>query len=176
MNENVSKFMNRKNIEMMAVIGLSLVLALVLKNRFMGHNTVTRSSSPTASSGLLLDSKPHPIEQGNVQPPGRPEKLAADELSSSSHPSPASLRRDLFSPVNAAYDPLNLLKKGGARTLALKAIFLDSQNPLAIINDKVVRMGESIDGAKVLEIRENEVVLSNGKQVSTLKLNKEYIK
>jgi hypothetical protein len=78
--------------------------------------------------------------------------------------------------VNAAYDPLNLLKNGGARTLALKAIFLDDQNPLAIINDKVVRMGESIEGAKVLEIRENEVVLSNGKQVSTLKLNKEYIK
>jgi hypothetical protein len=37
-------------------------------------------------------------------------------------------------------------------------------------------MGESIAGAKVIEIRENEVVLSNGKQVSTLKLNKEYIK
>jgi len=48
----------------------------------------------------------------------------------------------------------------------LEGIIWDADNPIAVINGKVVVVGNEISGAKVLEINENEVIFdANGQNV-----------
>ena len=50
--------------------------------------------------------------------------------------------------------------------IKLEGIIWDEKNPMAIINDKIVGVGEEIAGAKIVGITENEVVFNvNGQEI-----------
>jgi hypothetical protein len=74
------------------------------------------------------------------------------------------LRRDPFSTNLISYED------GTSTTLSLKGISWDNVSPLAIINDEVVRVGDNIGGRKVIEIKEDRVILNDGKGNLELKL------
>lgn len=54
---------------------------------------------------------------------------------------------------------------------ALKGIFWDKDNPKAIIGDEVVGIGDKAGSNKVIDIKEDRVILSNGKTEIELKLS-----
>lgn len=74
-------------------------------------------------------------------------------------------RKDPFSPP-----VVKEAEKAGAEVLTgvrLEGIIWDEKNPMAIINDKVAGIGDTVSGAKVVEIRQNEVVFDvNGQRIS----------
>lgn len=55
-------------------------------------------------------------------------------------------------------------------TLALLAISVKAGSTIALINDKIVKQGDIIDGYEVLSITKNSVLLDNGKKKITLVL------
>ena len=62
-------------------------------------------------------------------------------------------------------------KEQGMEDLALNGIMPDKQNPYAIINNEVVKLGDKVGGMTVIEINENNVVLDENGQRHTLELN-----
>lgn len=59
----------------------------------------------------------------------------------------------------------------GVEDLSLNGIMPDKQNPYAIINNEVVKLGDKVGGMTVIEINENSVVLDENGQRHTLELN-----
>ncbi|MCX5681693.1 MAG: hypothetical protein NT079_05425 [Candidatus Omnitrophica bacterium] len=55
--------------------------------------------------------------------------------------------------------------------LFLKGIIRSEDNPSAVINDRVLVVGDEIDGFKVTQILNESVILANEKLTLTLKLN-----
>ena len=62
-------------------------------------------------------------------------------------------------------------KEQGTEDLALSGIMPDKQNPCAIINNEVVKLGDKVGGMTVIEINESNVVLDENGQRHTLELN-----
>lgn len=80
-------------------------------------------------------------------------------------------KRQFCSYKNFGRDPFALGK--GVTYLSglnLMGIFWEAGLPQAIINEKIVKVNDTIDGNRVLEIRNNNVVLSDGKNKIELKL------
>jgi len=55
--------------------------------------------------------------------------------------------------------------------LELQGIIYDKAYPRAIINDKVVKTGDTVEGAKVMKIEEKSVAMSLGNKKITLRLD-----
>lgn len=55
--------------------------------------------------------------------------------------------------------------------LKLNGIMFDPSSPLALINDKVIKVGDIVSGAKVLAITENKVIVSLGGKEIILSLD-----
>ena len=72
----------------------------------------------------------------------------------------AELKRDPFFPI----------PKVVPRELLLNGIVWDTENPVAIINNIVVKAGDDIEGNTVVDIQENSVTLTNGSRTLTLEL------
>lgn len=72
-------------------------------------------------------------------------------------------------------DPFSLgasnVQKLGMEDLALNGIMADKENPYAIINNDVVKLGDKVNGMTVIEINEKNVVLEQNGQKHTLELN-----
>lgn len=62
-------------------------------------------------------------------------------------------------------------KEQGMEELVLNGIMPDKQNPYAIINNEIVKLGDKADGMTVIEINENSVVLDENGKRHTLELN-----
>ena len=62
-------------------------------------------------------------------------------------------------------------KEQGMEDLALNGIMPDKQNPYAIINNEIVKLGDKVGGMTVIEINENNVVLDENGERHTLELN-----
>lgn len=54
--------------------------------------------------------------------------------------------------------------------LNLMGILWDEANPQAIINDKIVKINDTIDNNRVIEIKKNSVTLTDGRNKIELKL------
>ena len=55
-------------------------------------------------------------------------------------------------------------------TPKLQSVLIGPGRAIAVISGQTVKVGDSVDGAKVVAIREGEVVLRTGKDLQTLKL------
>ena len=53
---------------------------------------------------------------------------------------------------------------------SLEGILWNSERPLAIINDQIVTRGDVVQGAEVVDIKEDRVILRYGKEESVLRL------
>jgi len=62
-------------------------------------------------------------------------------------------------------------KEQGTEDLTLSGIMPDKQDPYAIINGEVVKLGDKAGGMTVIEINENSVVLDENGKRHTLELN-----
>lgn len=56
------------------------------------------------------------------------------------------------------------------KTLGLSGVIWDSTNPRAIIDNTIVGVGDSVSGARVVEIRKSSVVLNDGERDFELEL------
>lgn len=77
-------------------------------------------------------------------------------------------RKDPFSPP-----VISAVEKAGTEILAgvrLEGIIWDKKKPMAIINDKVVGIGDSVSGAEIIDIKKNEVIFGVNGQKVTVKL------
>jgi len=76
------------------------------------------------------------------------------------------IKRDPFSPGS-----LDSNQENAASELFLKGIVWNMDNPSAVINDRVLFIGEVISGYRVTQILENSVVLEKENSKLNLKLN-----
>jgi hypothetical protein len=60
----------------------------------------------------------------------------------------------------------------GRQDLELSGIMWSPKKPLAVINNRVVKVGDKIFGSTVIEIRKDKVILNNGSADFELKLSK----
>ena len=61
----------------------------------------------------------------------------------------------------------------GIKGLVLDGIVWDEQNPLAMINDEVLRVGDTIGNSRIVNITQTEVTLKEGGSKFTLRLGGE---
>jgi len=61
-------------------------------------------------------------------------------------------------------------EKEGTQTLRLTAIVWDEVQPMAVINDEVLTLGEEINGFKVISIDKEKVVLEKDGEVRELEI------
>lgn len=54
---------------------------------------------------------------------------------------------------------------------SLSGILWDAQDPIAIVNNEELRVGETLDGFRVTEIAADHVTLSDGTQTHRLRIN-----
>ncbi len=66
---------------------------------------------------------------------------------------------------------LNNLIEQNMGDLTLNGIVSDKDNPYAIVNNDIVKLGDKINGMVVIEINEKNVVLEENGQKHTLELN-----
>jgi hypothetical protein len=83
--------------------------------------------------------------------------------------------RDIFAPAKSLPKARRPTKKGGpvqrqVTSLKLKGVIVGGKHSIAIINDKFVRTGERINGYRVLQIAEKEVLLKSGNKTIKLRL------
>jgi MSHA biogenesis protein MshK len=63
-----------------------------------------------------------------------------------------------------------------ALTWLLQGVKIDRHHRSALINGQVVRVGEMVDGARIVKIENDGVIIESGEQPSTLRLLKHEIK
>jgi hypothetical protein len=82
--------------------------------------------------------------------------------------------RDIFTPVQLPTDskPLTPVETSPVPigVLELKGTIIGGKAPMAVINDKFVRMGEKIGEYQIVKIDPNEVVLRSGSQEKVLQV------
>lgn len=135
---------NKNKIEL-AVTGIGIVILIFL--------VISHMSKPGASKGVSKNEAYHTSESAMIAV-SEPESW--DEL---------SWGRDPF-----LLDTSNT-KEHGMEDLTLNGIMPDKQNPYAIINNEVVKLGDKVGGMTVIEINEKNVVLDENGQRHTLELN-----
>jgi len=76
------------------------------------------------------------------------------------------LRRDPFTLAPISTTPTSSDKEA----LSLTGIVWDKENPVAIINGRIVKVGNTVSGNTVLAINPSNVILSDGNRTIELKL------
>jgi hypothetical protein len=160
-----------ERIRIYLVVGLALVLAALVYRHFKAKPSGTATLPPvdnTSGIGAVADLPP----------------LIPGALPKAQHRSTKvkELRRDSLRDIFAPMRPLKkaehrIIMKGQPRvskapSLKLKGVILGGGNPVAIINGKLLRLGESIDGYQVVRIGEKEVFLKSGNSTFRLELAK----
>lgn len=69
-------------------------------------------------------------------------------------------------------DPFSLTpdKQTETGTFQLSAVIWDETNPIAIINNEVVGIGQEIDGCQVIKINKDNVILKKGEEERVVEL------
>ena len=147
---------------------MAVLLLLVLKVRMQGEEPLPPPPAmTTAQSVEAVPAAKVSVGVSETMVTTPPVKTPPEENKRSS-----LLLRDLFSAVNPA-DERRLFGGGqGGTGMVLTALFFDDEDPLAIINDRVLGVGETIGTARVVSIGKEKVVLATGKRRRTLVLKK----
>ncbi|MEI6631760.1 MAG: hypothetical protein WCL25_04000 [bacterium] len=129
-------------------LGITSVLAVVLLFTTMNAlHKIRQKNNPPAITPKTTDSFKEELTQQAAASDNIYKKLEEEGDS-------LELHRDPFSG--------NLLAPSKiSSALSLNGILWDKTNPLAMINDKVVHVGSKIAGNKVVDIKEDRVILNN---------------
>ncbi|MFH0738799.1 MAG: hypothetical protein V2A59_02955 [Candidatus Omnitrophota bacterium] len=129
-------------------LGITSVLAVVLL--FTAMNTlhkIKQKNNPPAITPKTTDSFKEGLSQQAAASDNIYKKLEEEGDS-------LELRIDPFSGSLLAPSKTS-------SALSLNGILWDKTNPLAMINDEVVHVGSKISGNKVVDIKEDRVILNN---------------
>lgn len=129
------------------------VLVMVIWVRGLTVKPV-RSGEPSPAQGLSLSSS-------EVSPSPAAWVAVTRSVVSASH---TEWGRNPF--VVAPAPPAQ--EKAGSPRHVLGGILWDTQSPSAVLNNRLVNVGDEVNGWRVVEIREKEVILSNGSNTKTL--------
>jgi type IV pilus assembly protein PilM len=141
----------RSLIEILVLVWLLVFITSIILIKMQKPLVDLNTFSPPASGGVLLPVSP------------------AINLPVRSEPS------DEFGPVNLKNAQGNapviaISEKNLVPEIVLTGIFWDKEKPLAIINGKVVGQGQSAGNKKVVEIKPDRVILSDGRNLSEIRL------
>ena len=160
-----------ERIRIYLVVGLALVLAALVYRHFKAKPSGNAALSPlSVTKGVAEVADLPPLHTGSLQ--------KSEQASSKVK----ELRRDSLRDIFAPMRPLKKAERGivmkgqprahKAPSLKLKGVIVGGSNSVAIINDKLLRLGESIDGYQVVRIEEKEVFLRSGNSTFKLELAK----
>lgn len=158
-------------IKIYLVVGLGLVLAALAYRYVKTKAAQTGNLAPTAATATFAD-----IPDLSLL---NKESLQTSRLAK------ANVRESRRDSVRDVFAPLRSLPRGKSgpvkgrgtsrktTSLKLRGVIVGGNNSIAIINDKFVRIGERIDGYKVVRIEEKEVFLRSGNKTLKLELAKQ---
>lgn len=140
---------------------LAIFLSLIISLCFFGFNVMEKdSSSAYGQSGRVKGRDPFLLPPGvKILGLGKEEKQVKQEIKKESFPSRPA---EEPSPIKGA--------ESSPPSLSLKAILISDRLRLAAIDERIVSIGEVIEGEKILQIQEDRVVLSHGDKRRTLYL------
>ena len=159
-------------IKIYLVVGLGLVLAALVYRHLKAKPSPNASVSPANTPALLAEVPELPLLDTGSLAETQPVKSKVKE------PRRTSVR-DIFAPMRpwkkTARKPT---RKGQSRAqkappFKLKGVIMGGGNSVAIINGKLLRLGERIDGYQLVRIEEKEVFLRSGNRTVKLKLAKQ---
>jgi type II secretory pathway component PulC len=136
---------NKKKIEL-TITGISVIILIFL---IMNH-----ISKPKANKSMP-NIEPYSTSESGFEITNNEQRTTNDER----------WGRDPF-----LLDASNV-KEQGMEDLVLNGIVSDRDNPYAIINNDVVKLGNKVNGMTIIEINEKNVVLEQDGQKHTLELN-----
>ena len=170
--ENIKNWCsNKENLKILFMIGMAIVLVFVLKNRFSEKTANTSGSSSThydtGMGSLTQNSARRDNSRMAEKAPARLKQVMLHGLKA-----PISLKRDIFSYRISK----NSSKREEAQKdsgLKLNATITDGSEPLAIIGNEVLGIGESVNGFEIRAIKNNEAVLLRDGKHYTLRIIEE---
>jgi len=156
-------------IKIYLVVGLAMVLAALVYRHLKAKPSGNVPLSPTSvTRGLAEVADLAPLDMGSLQK----TPLARAKVKEP--------RRDFLRDVFAPMRPLkkaeqSITPKGQPRvqkatSLKLKGVIVGGSNSVAIINGKLLRLGERIDGYQLVRIEEKKVFLRSGNNTFKLEL------
>ena len=158
----------KEQIKLYIVIGLSVVLVISAYFRFIhgkiGRGSVGGQGQPVQAS---VEYKVPVVDAKVISITPKQESFINENLT--------ARLRDIFAPSRFPIKEANKLEKQKekeALNLKLKGTIVGGESPIAIINDKFVRKGDSIGHYKVVSIGEKDVMLDSGDDKIVLEILK----
>ena len=141
----------RKQQQVAVLIGLVIVMAAVYARAFRGtghHRPAPSAAVPGDAAGAGA-----PVEESWPDRSAQRQAQQAEAVQ-------LAWARDPFTHGGTS--------AGGPSGLALSGILWDANAPLAIINGQTLRVGEELEGFRVVQIDPDRVVLSDGIETFSL--------
>ena len=140
----------KDKIQLIITLGLGVVLIFVVIQAFQGKGRPKQKAASQAAGVTGLNGT------------GLPKLLVYDNLEKQA--AEVKLERDPFEivKVQSTLD--------GKPVLILMGISWDEQEPIAIINDTVLKKGSAIEGHTVVDIFKDKIILNDGNTNLELKL------
>lgn len=154
----------RKNekIKLYIVIGLAIVAAIVAYFRFVYTKTGADADIAGHAPGEvkfvvppIKKTKPGRQPQTRKMPVNTPFCMAIRDIFM---PAPLPVEPKPIDPIITPVEP----SPAPIGVLELKGTIIGGKAPMAVINNKFVRMGEKIDAYQIVKIDSNEVILRSG--------------
>jgi hypothetical protein len=160
-------------------IKVLVILATVALGLFLWDFLYLRPPQPPMTGGGPSDS----LGSGRPELPPAVQKLLATETKAAARPiTPPKVRRAPRQGTGTAWgrDPFDLeaahpkaqgeLRAGFAASLRVLGIVWDTTRRHAIINGSVVRVGDEVEGIRVVAIERDQVTVAKGDQQQILRL------
>lgn len=156
-------------IKVYLVVGLAMVLAALVYRHFKAKPSGSASLSPpsvTTKLGEVADLAPLDMVSLQKTQSPKPKIKEARRI----------FLRDIFAPMGPLRKAEHRITSKGeprvykAPSLKLKGVIVGGRNSVAIINGKLVRLGERIDGYQLVRIEAKEVFLKSGNKTFKLEL------
>ena len=156
-----------ESIKIYIVIGLALILVIVGYFRLF-HKKAAHDETESPSVTASLHSDVNSVLRKSPRRDSWRKSPAAESL--------RPIVRDIFVPLKppkkAEIRPIDQPQKTPRSSLDLRGTIVGSGKPIAIINDRFVRAGDSIGGYKVVRIGKTKVLLDSGKKRIALEMLK----
>ena len=138
--------MTRRQTQSVTLAGLMVVLIAVYVRAFLPKRSVPRAAMPSNAA----PEQPTTVPAGPAAP--SPQEVLAQREAQRARADGLSWNRD----------PFTRGRTGAVGGFALSGILWDTQQPIAIINGQMLRVGEELDGYRVAEIGQDHVSLTDG--------------
>ncbi len=158
----------KENVKIIFMLGLAVILLIALQHLFSRGKETHKADSSEAMYENRMESQTQAakrIKDEKMLKSSNAKTIKYDNLQP-----PPYLTRDIFSFRNSGDNSIRSSDGIIPDNLELNATIIDDGEPLAIIGNKVMGIGEFVNGLEVREIKNNEVVLAKGEQKYILRM------